>query len=131
MALVFVGMGAYMKFAHNYLADIDETQILMHRSIHIYLLLASLVNLVLGIHYWIYPKRSLRALQNAGSTLVALAPILFMLGFFNEPWLDISQQPFTNSGVYAIAIGSLMHIAAFYWNYRLQGKPSAQTTDTH
>lgn len=120
MALVFVGMGAYMQLAHNYLANVDETQLLLFRSIHIYLLLSSLVNLVLGIHYWIYPRRTLRALQNVGSTLVALAPILFLLGFFNEPWLDGVQRPFTRPGVYAIAIGSLLHVVAFYWNFRLQ-----------
>ena len=122
MALVFVGTGAYMHFAHDHLAGMDDTQRLLFRSVHIYLLLSSLVNLVLGIHYWVYPKRSLRAMQTVGSTLIALAPVLFLLGFFNEPWLDGLRRPFTRPGVYAIAIGSLLHIIAFYWNYRVNGE---------
>lgn len=118
MALVFVGTGAYMHYAHNHLADMDDAQRLLFRSVHIYILLASLVNFVLGIHYWVYPKRSQRALQMVGSTLVALSPILFVLGFVNEPWLDGLQRPFSRPAIYAIAIGCLLHLIAYYLNRR-------------
>ncbi|MEM8485380.1 MAG: hypothetical protein AAF564_07505 [Bacteroidota bacterium] len=120
MAMVFVATGAYMHFAYNGLDGMEESQKLLFRSAHIYILLSALVNIALGVHYWIYPKKSLRALQRVGSTLVALAPILFMLGFFNEPWLDELQRPFSGPGVYAIALGCLLHVLAFYLNYRAQ-----------
>jgi len=123
MAFVFVGTGAYMHFALDRLADMEDAQRMLFRSIHIYILLSSLVNFMLGIHYWVYPKKSLRALQNVGSTLVALSPLLFVLGFFNEPWLDEWQRPFSRSAIYAIAFGCLLHLIAFYWNYKLKGVP--------
>lgn len=120
MALVFVGTGAYMKLGLNGLENMDDAQVLLFRSVHIYILLSALVNLVLGVHYWVYPKRSLRALQNVGSTFIALSPVLFMLGFFNEPWLEGLERPFSGPAVYAIALGSLLHAIAYFWNYRLK-----------
>ncbi len=116
MAIVFVGTGAYMHFAYDHLAGMEDAQRLLFRSVRIYILLASLVNFVLGIHYWVYPKKSLRALQTVGSTLVALSPILFVLGFFNEPWLDELQRPFSTPAIYAIAAGCLLHLIAYYWH---------------
>ncbi len=125
MAFVFVGTGAYMHFAFDHLAGMEDTQRLLFRSVHIYILLASLVNFALGIHYWVYPKKSHRALQNVGSTLVALSPILFVLGFFNEPWLDGLQRPFSRPAIYAIALGLMLHVIAFYLNHRLNEKKQA------
>lgn len=114
MALVFVGTGAYMHFAYDHLEGMDDAQRLLFRSVHIYLLLSSLVNFALGIHYWIHPKQTLRWVQTVGSTLIGLSPFLFLLAFFNEPFLDELQRPFSRPAIYAIAIGSLMHLIAWY-----------------
>ena len=116
MAVIFVGTGAYMHFAYDHLRGMEDAQRLLFRSVHIYLLLSSLVNFSLGIHYWIHPKRSLRSLQIVGSTLIGLSPIFFLLAFFNEPFLDGLQRPFSRPAIYAIAAGSLMHLIAWYWS---------------
>ena len=114
MALVFVATGAYMHFAYDHLRGLDDTQRLLFRSVHIYLLLSSLVNFMLGVHYWIHPKKSFRVVQRVGSTLIGLSPVFFVLAFFNEPFLDGLQRPFSRPAIYAIALGSLLHLVAWY-----------------
>ena len=126
MAVVFIGTGAYMHFAYDHLAGMDDAQRLLFRSVHIYLLLSSLVNFCLGIHYWIHPKRSLRSFQIVGSTLIGLSPILFVLAFFNEPFLDGLQRPFSQPAIYAITLGSLLHLIAWYWSRQID---DAQQTE--
>ena len=116
MAMVFVGTGAYMRFAYDGLEGMEEAQRLVFKSIHIYILLSALVNFMLGVHYWIYPRKTTRALQMVGSTLIALAPFVFVLGFFNEPWLDEAHRPFSRPGVFIIAFGCLFHLVAYYWH---------------
>ena len=118
MAIVFVGTGAYMHFAHDRLEGMDDAQRLLFRSVHIYILLSALVNFALGVHYWVYPRKTTRALQMVGSTLIALSPFIFVLGFFNEPWLDELQRTFSRPGVFIIAFGCLFHLIAYYWHKR-------------
>ena len=114
MAFVFIGTGAYMHFAYDHLQGMEDAQRLLFRSVHIYLLFSSLVNFVLGIHYWIHPKKTLRWIQTVGSTLIGLSPFLFLLAFFNEPFLDEIQRPFSRPAIYAIAAGCLLHLIAWY-----------------
>jgi hypothetical protein len=114
MAFMFIGTGAYMHVEYDHLRNMEDAQRLLFRSVHIYLLLASLVNFALGIHYWVHPQTTYRLLQTIGSTLVGLSPVLFLLAFFNEPFLDGLQRPFSTPAIYAITAGLLLHLIAWY-----------------
>lgn len=114
MAFAFIGTGAYMHFESGQLEGMEDTQELLFRSIHIYLLLASLVNFALGIHYWVHPQKTFRTIQTIGSTLIGLAPVLFLLAFFNEPFFLELERPFSRPGIYAITLGLFLHMIAWY-----------------
>ena len=85
---------------------------LLFRSAHIYLLFASLLNVLLGTYAApaLTPRR--RALQQGGSLLVALGPPLFLLAFFREPSLVGLVRPYARWGIYGALAGVLPHLVA-------------------
>jgi hypothetical protein len=80
VVIVFLLTGQYMEYVHNRLLP-DGTRML-YRSRHIYLLLAGLLNLVIGIYFVARPRGWRRKLQIVGSVLIVLSPGLLLAGFF-------------------------------------------------
>jgi hypothetical protein len=107
--VAFLLSGQYMDRVHNHLADMEPTPRLLFRSTHIYLLLASLVNLALGLYLTPTPSPWRTWLRHAGSVLVLAAPVLLAIGFFVEPWLTDLERPYTRPTLYGTLVGMLVH----------------------
>jgi len=110
--IVFVGTGAYMHFRYDHLRGMTDATRLLFRSTHIYLLFAALLNLGIGLHLQAATVRWARLAQGLGSTLILLAPLLFLAAFLSEPWLGDLQRPWSRPGIYACLAGVLLHLVA-------------------
>ena len=109
--VAFLATGAYMHFRYAHLAGMADGPRLLFRSSHIYLLFSSLLNLLLGI-YWTPGTTALRrTLQGIGSSLLALGPLLSLLAFLQEPWLQDLERPFSSLAIYGSFAGALLHLA--------------------
>lgn len=107
--VAFLLTGQYMDRVHDHLRDMDPTPRLLFRSTHIYLLLASLINLALGL-YLVPATGAWRPwLRHAGSVLVLSGPVLLGIGFFVEPWLTGLDRPYSRPALYGALAGMLLH----------------------
>lgn len=106
----FLLTGQYMDRFHDHLEGMPDGARMMFRSRHIYILLAGLLNLGLGVYFRSRRQRARRVLQYAGSALIILATCLLVAAFFHEPTLPGLQTPFSRWGLYAILAGTLMHV---------------------
>ena len=95
-----------------HLYGLDTTTRLLFRSSHIYLLFAALLNLVLGLHDEPVQRGWQVWLRRAGSVLVLMAPVLFLLAFFREPWLVGLKRPFALPGVIISFAGVICHVVS-------------------
>jgi uncharacterized protein involved in cysteine biosynthesis len=107
--LAFLGTGLFMRIAKHGLEGLDPLPRMMFRSAHIYLLLASLINLALGLS----PSHRQTKLQNIASILILIAPALMLTAFFVEPGLESFERPFAGPGIYALFAGMLLNFIAY------------------
>jgi hypothetical protein len=105
----FLASGWYMQTHEPAMNQLPDGMRMMFRSRHIYLLLASLINIVMGA-YWQPAGR--RWLQHAGSAAVLAAPVLFAAGFLREPYLPGLDRSFTVYAVVAALAGTLANAFA-------------------
>lgn len=110
LVIVFLLTGQYMEYVHNRMLP-DGTRML-YRSRHIYLLLNALTNISLGLYVRFDPRGWRRSLQLIGSVLLMLAPIFLLVGFFHEPPLGAEQTKIAPYGIFATAIGVMLHLIA-------------------
>jgi hypothetical protein len=108
----FLVTGLVMVGHQPPLSSMDWGDRLLFRSRHIYLLMAALVNLALGVHYALPDSRYRRAAAAAGSLLaLASAPTLFF-AFFAEPMASRPAGPLSALGLYALFGGVLLYALA-------------------
>ena len=82
--LVFLATGIYMQTHFPELYGTNEALRYMYRANHVYILLASLVNVVLGV-YLSAPNSPWRAVVGrTGSVLALLSPPILIYAFFAE-----------------------------------------------
>jgi hypothetical protein len=101
----FLGTGLYMarNFPSAY-ADGEEIRYL-YRANHVYLLLASLVNIALGC-YWPAARPGWRGkLALGGAGLLLLAPCVLLYAFFAEPPRASPERAITFIGVLLMLLG--------------------------
>ena len=101
----FLGTGLYMArhFPTAY-APGEEIRY-MYRANHVYLLLASLVNIALGC-YWPGARAGWRGkLASAGGWLLLTAPLVLLAAFFVEPPRASAERGLTFLGVLLTLIG--------------------------
>ena len=106
--VIFLLTGQYMEYVHNRLLP-DGTRML-YRSRHIYFLLAGLINLSLGLYMAARPGDWRRRLQIVGSVLIVLSPGFLLVGFFLEPRWGPEQTTIAPLGIFAVALGTLLHL---------------------
>ena len=101
----FLGTGLYM--ARNFPAAYagGEEIRYMYRANHVYLLLASLVDIALGC-YWSGARSGWRGkLALAGAWLLLLAPVVLLYAFFAEPSRGAPERGITFIGVLLMLLG--------------------------
>jgi type IV secretory pathway VirB2 component (pilin) len=88
---------------------------LLYRSRHIYLLLAGLINLGIGAYLAYRPDGWRRTVQTIGSVLPAAGAALLLAGFFREPSRGPNQTMLAAIGIYATALGTMLHVVSATW----------------
>ncbi len=83
---------------------------MMFRSRHIYILLAGLLNLGIGVYFVYWRERWRKRLQMTGSALLIIAPLVMIVAFFYEPTLKGLQRPLTLPAIVALLVGVFFHL---------------------
>jgi hypothetical protein len=110
LVLVFLLTGQYMEYVHN--RTLPDGVRVLYRSRHIYLLLNALINITLGLYVQYAPSGWRRSLEIIGSVLIILAPAFLLAGFFYEPPRGANQTIIAPYGIFATAIGILLHLVS-------------------
>ena len=105
--LAFLGTGAWMATHFPAAYSGGETIRYMYRANHVYLLLASLVNLGIGMYRGISRPGWRGNLALAGSVLVLAAPFVLLYAFFVEPAHGVPERPGTLIGAVMLLAGVL------------------------
>ena len=94
--LAFVLTGQYMDKSYNHLRGMADAPRMLFRSRHIYILLASLLNLALGTYLPERPAGWRHTVRIAGSVQIILATFLLVAAFFLEPLRgNLQHTPFS------------------------------------
>ena len=112
--VVFLLTGLYMRWRFPGLYETDETIRHLFRANHIYILLAGLLNVGLGLYLTEQDERRRRMLQRVGSALIVAAPVVLLAAFFYEPPQATPERPVTALALFALLIGTLCHYAATF-----------------
>ena len=105
----FVLTGQYMDRWLQHLAGTPDLPRMLYRSAHIYLLLASSLNLVLGLYLTDGPARWRSWVRRLGSVPIAFAPVLFVVAFAREPLDADFSRPFARPAIYGVLLGVMLH----------------------
>ena len=107
--IAFILTGQYMDRWLGHLAGTADLPRMLYRSAHIYLLLASSLNLVLGLYLTDGPAGWRLWMRRGGSVLIAVAPVLFVFAFAREPLIANFTRPFAAPAIYGVLLGAMLH----------------------
>ena len=110
--IVFLLTGQYMDRFHEHLRYTPDGPRMLYRTRHIFILMSGLLHLGLGSYFFARAQTWRRALQMLGSLLITIAPVLFTIGFFYEPYLQGLHAPLSKIGVIIMAVGALLHVVS-------------------
>ena len=105
----FIVTGAYMRAGFPELYAANEVLRYLYRSNHVYVLLASLVNLALGVHLTPVTPGWRTTVSVLGSLLALVSPVVLCFAFFIEAPVPSPQRVWTLIGVSAVAAGIALH----------------------
>ena len=109
--LAFLLTGQFMDFQQPPVRELtDEGTRMMFRSRHIYILLAGLLNLGVGVYFTYWRERWRKILQLVGSALLIIAPLMMIGAFFYEPTLKGLQRTLTLPAIVALVVGVFFHL---------------------
>src|SRR5436190_8084375 len=110
--VIFLLTGQYMDKYYHHMIGMPDAPRLLYRTRHIFILLAGLLNLVMGAYFTYRIQTWRRAIQLLGSLLIFVAPFLFLIAFFYEPQLGTLRTPLSHWGTYTITGGALLHVVS-------------------
>jgi len=110
--LAFLASGLDMHLRHDHLAGFDRATRLSFRSIHIYLLFASLLNVAVAPRVAPAARRWAAGAAAVGSLLLLAGPPLLAAAFWREPLEPGLDRNLTRLGVMASAAGLALLTAA-------------------
>ena len=110
LLVAFLLTGQYMNHYYNHMVGAPDGLRLLYRTRHIFILLAGLLNLGLGIYFSYGQELWRKVLQCFGSGLIVVASLLFIAAFFYEPKLLNLYTPLTHWGTYTIVAGMFCHL---------------------
>ena len=112
VVLGFLLTGQYMDKYYHHMIGMPDAPRLLYRTRHIFILLAGLLNLVIGAYFTSRIQTWQRTIQFLGSLLIFVASFLFLIAFFYEPNLSNLHTPLTHWGTYTITAGTLLHVVS-------------------
>ena len=107
--VVFLLTGQYMARFHNHLAGTSDGVRMLYRSRHIYILLAGLLNISLGLYFSYARQRWRRGFQIMGSLVIIATTLVLLPAFFYEPLRSPDQTRLSYFGIIGMALGMLLH----------------------
>jgi hypothetical protein len=113
---LFISSGLYMRAGFPELYATNEALRYIYRANHVYILLASLVNVALGV-YLVTSRRGWTAwVGRVGSVLAILSPPILCYAFLAEAPRAMPERVSTLVGIFALALGVVAHLPS----YRMQ-----------
>ena len=106
---LFLLTGAYMLLNFPGLYSGREEIRMMYRATHIYILMSSLVNLMAGNYLLNSTQSKFLILKKYSSSLIMLAPVLFLVAFIYEPADYLIERPVSFWGVVVLVGGVIVH----------------------
>jgi hypothetical protein len=111
--IAFLLTGQVMKHHHPRREELSAEVRMMYVSRHIYLLGASLVNVVLGLYLRVHPRGWRRVLQQIGSVVILLSPLSLLIAFFAEPTFGLAGRSWRSYfGLIGLFAGVMTQILA-------------------
>ena len=110
-AAVFALTGVFMRVTFPAAYGGDAGVRMMYRASHLYILLAALMNLLVGL-YLPAEAAGRSRLRAVGSLLLLAAPGLFTLSFFIEPARHEFTRWFTFAALLLAVLGTGFHLLA-------------------
>jgi hypothetical protein len=107
--VAFLVTGAYMNAGFPELYAGNEVMRYLYRSNHVYVLLASLVNVALGVHIVPAAPGWRATVSLVGSFLALASPVVLCFAFFFEAPLATPERVWTLAGVVALTAGIALH----------------------
>lgn len=110
--IIFLVTGRFMR------ADFPDKEIIppefrmLMRSRHIYILLASLAHILLGLYLKISPEPLRKSLQMLGSFLLIIGSILLIWAFWQETYATHNFSDLSRYGLYSTLAGTIFHLLA-------------------
>lgn len=92
---------------------------LLMRSRHIYILLAGLIHIALGVYLEIRPRAGQKNLQIFASLLLFAGTALLIYAFFYETYATKNFSELSRYGLYACLAGTIFHL---FGGFRLKSK---------
>lgn len=112
--LAFVLTGQYMFHELGQLQHMADGPRMMYRASHIYLLLGSAINLVIGFYLADQRPHVPAWLQGTVSVLLLVAPLLFLAGFVIEPGQGF-HRPWSSFGAYSVFGAMILLVSGAVW----------------
>lgn len=117
--LVFLFTGKLMRLDFPDKEAIAPEFRMLMRSRHIYILLAALVHIALGVYLRPRPSLWRRALQTFGSVLLFTGTGLLVAAFFHETYAVRGFSDLSRQALYASLAGMIFHL---FGGFELQSK---------
>src|SRR5262245_28568337 len=109
--MAFVMTGQYMAILLKGMVGMAETPRLLYRTSHLYLMWASLLNLIVGLYFTAAASNAARVVQAISSALLLASPLLMLAGFFIESPTGSLDRMMTGWGNYFALGGAILHFA--------------------
>jgi hypothetical protein len=108
--VAFVVTGVYMHAGFPDRHAANEVLRYLSRSNHVYVLLASLANVALGVHLAPAEAGWRASVSVVGSVLALAAPVVLCFAFFREASVGQAERVWTLAGVAALTAGIALHV---------------------
>ena len=112
MFVAFLLTGQHMDKFHNHLEGVEIGVRLLYRTRHIFILLASLMHLALGLYCQTRTGQWQRWVQRAGSAALVGGSLLLVVAFFSEAKARDLTTPFSHWAMYLSLFGIVLHIVS-------------------
>lgn len=107
--MVFLASGLYMLTKFPGIDKSNEVIKYIYKANHIYLLMASLLNMILGGYLLPNDKKVDKIFQIIGSVLIISSTIALIFAFFHEPGNPAIGRPITGPAITMIFFGVIFH----------------------